>query len=219
MMRATRPAPRVGRACTMGGGFAVGVSLALLVLAGPAEAQQPRPGGSAGAQAAPADTVELIFEREVFEYPTFQRRNPFRPLTGDDAGPRFEELALLGVILSGDGVGSVALLGPRGTTAARGATARTWRVRQGDSLGNVRVVAIRQREILVEVDEFGVRETRVLELRRTEPEALGEDEDLAGEDPPAEDDPVPPGGGGGGGGAPSDTLGAGADNGRNGGSA
>jgi hypothetical protein len=191
----------------------------LLVLVGSAQAQQPRPPGAPGAQAAPADTVELIFEREVFEYPTFQRRNPFRPLTGDDAGPRFEELALLGVILSGDGVGSVALLGPRGTTPGRGATARTWRVREGDVLGNVRVLTIRQREILVEVDEFGVRETRVLELRRTEPEAVGDDEDPPGEDPPEEDDPAPPGGGGGGGGAPSEPLGAGADNGRNGGSA
>jgi hypothetical protein len=208
------PGARTGLAA-----FALLATTGLLVLAGPADSQQPRAPGAPGTQAPSADTVELIFEREVFEYPAFQRRNPFRPLTGDDAGPRFEELALLGVILSGDGVGSVALLGPRGATAGRGATARTWRVREGDFLGNVRVLAIRQREILVEVDEFGVRETRVLELRRTEPEAMGDDDDPPGGDPPEEDDPAPPGGGDGGGGAPSEPLGAGADNGRNGGSA
>jgi hypothetical protein len=196
--------------------MAAGLALTLLLPAfGPAvasvEAQQPPPGGAG----APTDTVELIFEREVFEYPTFQRRNPFRPLTGDDTGPRFEDLTLLGVILSGDGVGSVALLGPRG--AASGA--RNWRVREGDVLGNVRVLAIRQRDILVEVDEFGVRESRVLELRRTEPEAQGEADDPEGVDEPEEDTPAPPPGGGGDGGATPDTTGASDGNGRNGGSA
>jgi hypothetical protein len=191
---------------------ATGLALAaLLAMSSSADAQQPPPGG-AGAQ---ADTVELIFEREVFEYPTFQRRNPFRPLTGDDAGPRFEELALLGVILSGDGVGSVALLGPRGAAAG----SRSWRVREGDVLGNVRVLAIRQRDILVEVDEFGVRESRVLELRRTEPEAQGEQDDPEDMDSTEEDTPAPPPGGGGGGGATPDTIGVSDGNGRNGGSA
>lgn len=185
--------------------------LLLLMTASDAEAQQPPPGG-AGAR---TDTVELIFEREVFEYPTFQRRNPFRPLTGDDAGPRFEGLVLLGVILSTDGVGSVALLGPRGAAAG----SRNWRVREGDVLGNMRVLAIRQREIVVEVDEFGVRESRVLELRRTAPEAQGEQDDPAGMEQPEEDTPAPPPGGGGDGGAAPDTTGVSDGNGRNGGSA
>lgn len=194
--------------------MAVATGLALILLLPAfslAEAQQSPPGGAD----ARADTVELIFEREVFEYPTFQRRNPFRPLTGDDAGPRFEEMVLLGVILSSDGIGSVALLGPRGAAAG----ARNWRVREGDVLGNVRVLAIRQRDILVEVDEFGVRESRVLELRRTEPEAQGEEDDPEGVDEPEEDTPAPPPGGGGDGGAAPDTTGASDGNGRNGGSA
>ena len=191
---------------------ATGLALTILLPTfSSAEAQQPSP-GEAGAQ---ADSVELIFEREVFEYPTFQRRNPFRPLTGDDAGPRFEELTLLGVILSGDGVGSVALLGPRGAAAG----SRDWRVREGDVLGNVRVLAIRQRDILVEVDEFGVMDSRVLELRRTEPEAQGEDDDPEGMDESEEDTPAPPPGVGGDGGGLPDTIGASDGNGRNGGSA
>lgn len=197
-----------------------GWALALGILLAPswADAQQPpRPGdGPPGAQ---PDTVELIFEREVFDYPAFQRRNPFRPLTGDDAGPRFEEVVLLGVILSDDRAGSVALLAPRQGTVARDAGGRNWRVREGDLLGNMRILAIQQREIRVEVDEFGVRESRVLELRRTEPQAEGGDEAPEGADVSEEDEPAPPPGGGGDAGAPPDTTGVPDGNGRNGGSA
>lgn len=194
------------------------VGLALILAPASGEAQQPRPGE--GPPRAPADTVELVFEREVFEYPTFQRRNPFRPLTGEDAGPRFEELVLLGVILADERAGSVALLGPRmGTGAARDAGARNWRVREGDLLGNMRVMAIRQREILVEVDEFGVREPRVLELRRTEPQAEEAGEVPEGVEAPDEDPPAPPPGGGGAADPPPDTVGVSGGNGRSGGSA
>jgi hypothetical protein len=198
----------------------LGSALALGIMLAPSggEAQQPpRPG--AGPPAAQPDTVDLIFEREVFDYPAFQRRNPFRPLTGDDAGPRFEELVLLGVILSDDRAGSVALLAPRQGTGTRDAGGRNWRVREGDLLGNMRILAIQQREIRVEVDEFGVREARVLELRRTEPRAEGEDEAPDGADGSGEDEPAPPPGGGGDPGAPPDTAGVPDGNGRNGGSA
>jgi hypothetical protein len=40
----------------------------------------------------------------------------------------------------------------------------------------MRIVAIRLREVVIEVDEFGQRETRVLELRRSEPEADTDDD-------------------------------------------
>lgn len=135
--------------------------------------------GESGAQAPPAaepDTFHLVFDREVFNYPAYQRRNPFRPLTGNDAGPRFEEVRLLGVVLSSEPNGSVALLGPRGTSGRGGDAARTYRVRQGDVLGNMRITAIHRRELVVQVDEFGIVETRVMELRRTEPEAREADE-------------------------------------------
>lgn len=142
----------------------------LLVLVGlaaePAAAQQQRP--AQGAQATPTqqDTVRLVLEREVFSYPTFQRRNPFRALTGRDDGPRFEDLVLLGVIQTADPGASVALLGLRG--GAEGG--RTYRVRVGERLGNSRILQIRRQEVAVEVEEFGITETRILQLRRTEPE-------------------------------------------------
>jgi hypothetical protein len=136
---------------------------------GQARAASPAPG------AAGADTVQLVFEREVFSYPAFDRRNPFAPVTGDLDGPRFEDLELQMVILVEDGPGSVATLGIRGSGGQRAAGGRTFRVREGDVLGNMRIRTIRLREIVMEVDEFGQRETRVLELRRQEPEATGSD--------------------------------------------
>lgn len=146
----------------------------------------------------PGDTFQLVFEREVFTYPAFQRRDPFSPLTTETDGPRFDDLELRMVILVEDGPGSVATLSLRGTggrTATQGA--RTFRVREGDVIGNMRIRTIRLREIVVDVDEFGQRETRVLELRRQEPEAT------AGDTPP---DAPPPDTTGTGGDTPPDIV-------------
>lgn len=142
------------------------------------EGQDPPPPPPPAAE----DTVQLVFEREVFSYPAQARRNPFRPLTGPgDAGPRFEELVLLGAITSGDPATSVALLAV-GTGAQ---PTQTYRLRVGQRLGNTRIVEIRSsREIVVVVEEFGLQDRRVMQVRRTAPEATP---------PPA----APPGGGGG----------------------
>ncbi len=116
-----------------------------------------------------AEPTELIFEREVFDYPSYERRNPFQPLLDDDArGPRFERLRLLGIIHSGDAARSVALFGVGGGGQGDEATdgSRTYRLRAGEVLGNTRVVAIDRDRVLVEVEEFGVTEERVLELPR-----------------------------------------------------
>jgi len=114
----------------------------------------------------PPDTAEaeLVFEREVYSYPTYGRRNPFEPLTsGDDQGPRFEDLKLLGVIFSGNAGASVALLG---IDAAGGTAGKTYRVRRGDRLGNTRIISIQRDRVLVEVEEFGLTEQRQLRVRR-----------------------------------------------------
>lgn len=163
------------------------------------------PGEPAGPP--PADTVQLVFEREVFSYPSHLRRNPFRPLTGvGDSGPRFEELTLLGAIVSSDPGASVALLGVAG---AQTPGAATQRLRVGQALGNVRVLEIRPREIVVEVEEFGLRERVTMQLRRTAPEAnpgdgasLLDPAQAPGEPEPSDSDEDPdpgePGGGAGG---------------------
>jgi hypothetical protein len=139
----------------------------LLILAGtllPAAlwAQQPPPR---------PDTAALVSEREVFTYPTFERRNPFvRVLSGSEGGPRFEELELIGVIFSPNPDLSVALFGPRGGGEAEGApqqrARRNFRARRGQVLGNVRILEIHQTRVVVEVEEFGLTEQRIMELQR-----------------------------------------------------
>jgi hypothetical protein len=145
-----------------------------LVLCGPISAQETSPGGtpltSPGGTPlqSPADSIELVYDREVFTYPSFDRRNPFRPLTGEaSVGPRFEDLVLMGRIISSNPASSIALVGARQPGTGQGDTpARTYRLRVGDVLGNTRLLEIRDQMVLLEVEEFGLRETRVLDLVR-----------------------------------------------------
>lgn len=142
----------------------------LLVLSvQPLAAQDPQeqaPPGE-GQRAEGPDSITLVFEREIFIYPQYQRRDPFEPLTsGDEAGPRFEELQLLGIMYSSDPGGSVALLGPRADQTQDPAAVRTYRVRSGDRLGNIRILQIQETRIVVEIEEFGMREQRIMELPR-----------------------------------------------------
>ncbi len=112
--------------------------------------------------------TELVFDREVFAYPSFARRNPFKALvSGDDSGPRFEDIRLLGVIVSSDPRASVALFGVSEPGGGRtGAIVRTYRARLGDRLGNTRLLDIERRRVIVEVEEFGLTERRSLEVKR-----------------------------------------------------
>jgi len=118
------------------------------------------------------DSTALVFDREVFGYPTFERRNPFvRVVSGSEGGPRYEELQLIGVIFSPNPAVSVAVFGPRGAgpEAAGGGqqAGRTFRARLGDQLGNVRILEIQLTRVVVEVEEFGLTEQRIMELQRT----------------------------------------------------
>ncbi len=127
-----------------------------------------------------ADTaVQLSFEREMFTYPQFERRNPFRPLvTAEAGGPRFEQLHLLGIIMADDPTESVVLFGvgempevdengvSADTEAAAGQKIETFRLHRGDVLGNTRVLEIQRLQITVEVEEFGLTERRIMALPR-----------------------------------------------------
>lgn len=112
------------------------------------------------------DSVDLRAEREVFDYPDFSRRNPFKPLTGIEGGPRFEQMQLTGIILSDVAARSVATLraGGTGGTGRSGDQGRSARLRVGERWGNVRVVSIRQDRIVVDVEEFGLAERREMLL-------------------------------------------------------
>lgn len=114
--------------------------------------------------------AKLIFEREIFTYPSYPRRSPFHPLTEvAERGPRFEDLLLLGIIFSRDLGGSVALLGIRST---QDSGISTRRIREGQRLGAIRVVEIREREVEVQVEDFGVARTRILAPARRAPQGL-----------------------------------------------
>lgn len=101
--------------------------------------------------------------REVFDYPADGRRDPFEPLsTGEELGPRFEDLRLAGVIYSPDR-GSVAVL-------ADVATDRRFRVWEGDEIGGARLVAVRPDEAEFQVTVFGVGRRDTLRLRTQDKE-------------------------------------------------
>ena len=105
-----------------------------------------------------SDTVQ-IYQREIFEYPSLNRRDPFLPLTaGQQLGPRFEDLQLSGVLYAPE-VGSVATL-----TDTK--TGKRYRTREGDSLGGIRVVAIRDDAVEFVITSFGVSRRETLRVSR-----------------------------------------------------
>ena len=143
------------------------------------------PGGLAGqvgqdtTAQSPGDSLTLAFEREVFTYPDYARRNPFRSLLGGDEGPRFESLLLLGILYSPFAGESIALFaeGTRSITPATASapetytvdlTGGTYRVREGAIIGNgnVTVRTIGLDQVAVDVAEFGLFETRIMLLPR-----------------------------------------------------
>ncbi len=117
---------------------------------------EPEDADAAGVRDA-SPQVNLIYEREAFQYSWSNRRDPFVPLSDDaDVGPRFEGLELLGVIHSSALDQSMALL--------RDSSDRRYRAKQGDVIGNARVVDIAPRRVVFAVDNFGAVVMSTLEL-------------------------------------------------------
>ena len=113
------------------------------------------------------DSVDLVFEREAFVYPLYERRNPFAPLLrGNESGPRIEEIKLIGIIYSSNPDLSVASFGPKSGQGGEGSGLQSYRVRRGDTLGNVRILEIQETRVVVQIEEFGMTEQRIIELQR-----------------------------------------------------
>ncbi len=117
--------------------------------------------------------TQLVFEREVFSYPRFVRRNPFAPLSSNSAGgPRFEVIALRGIIYRSGAGGSIALFGIGGGLQAnpdntvQAAAGLTRRLRRGQQWGNMRVLEIHSDYVLVEVTEFQLSERHEMRIVR-----------------------------------------------------
>jgi hypothetical protein len=174
--------------------FAAALAAALVSAAHEPLSAQDAPGGpqsqasTGGAPRGAFGDIEMVSEREVFRYPGYQRRNPFRPLLGNESGPRFEQVELRGIIYDRSGAGrSVALLALRAqaerqiqqivqrqvnaqesTTAPRPDTIfvpePTERLRVGQRWGNMRVARIEEDHVVLDVTEFGITEQRTLRI-------------------------------------------------------
>jgi hypothetical protein len=115
----------------------------------------------------PAPEPELAFEREIFQYPAFQRRNPFVPLEGAAGGIRFDQVSLIGIMYSSDPTASVAVVStggvqvaPDGTVAAVAGDA--YNVKVGQTIGNTTIREIQRDRVIVDVEEFGLTERRTM---------------------------------------------------------
>jgi len=119
-------------------------------------------------QPAPPTETELVFEREVFRYPAFTRRNPFLGLDAADAGgPRYEQLSLIGIMFSPEPSASVAVMSTGGVEVAEDGTLSAiegdaYYLKVGQSIGNVTVVEVHRDRVVVEVEEFGLVDRRTM---------------------------------------------------------
>jgi hypothetical protein len=132
---------------------------ALLGAAAEAQAQAP--------PQQPAPEPELVFEREIFRYPAFQRRNPFIPLEGAAGGIRFEQLSLIGIMYSPDPTASVAVLSTGGVQVAADGTVSAvpgdaYNVKVGQTIGNTTIREIQRDRVIVDVEEFGLTDRRTM---------------------------------------------------------
>lgn len=140
--------------------FALAVCGVVLLWATPVAAQEPQPPQSRA-------NTELVFEREVFSYPSFTRRNPFLPLEGTAGGPRFEQLTLIGIMHSPDPGSSVAVISTGSVTVAEdgslsGTEGDAYYLRVGQSIGNTTIVEIRRDAVVVDVEVFDAVERNIM---------------------------------------------------------
>lgn len=121
----------------------------------------------AGTESADADaTAAPEYEREIFEYPALERRDPFRSLTDvETTGPRFEDLELNGVVYNSR-FGSVAIVSEQDAS-------ERYRLREGQTIGAARVVEIRADEVVFVVSGVGFDRRETLTVKRTDKEIDG----------------------------------------------
>jgi hypothetical protein len=101
------------------------------------------------------------YRREVFRY-AGGARDPFQSLiTSRGVGPLLSDLRLVSIAYDARYGNSVAVI-----RAAH--DARPLRLRRGDTIGQMRVIQIRQYEVVFQIEEFGFERQEVLSLRRPE---------------------------------------------------
>ena len=103
----------------------------------------------------------VTFYRETFSYSSEGRRDPFVSLmaTGE-LRPIITDLTLVGIIYDESGRNSVAIL----VDASSGG--QTYRKKVGETLGRIKVTRITDREVTMNVDEFGFDRQETLLIDR-----------------------------------------------------
>jgi hypothetical protein len=137
-------------------------------LIGTAVAQQPaarpaqQPRRQTPAESAAADTsFRVDYRREVYNYQGASR-DPFHSLiTTADVRQDIGDLRLVSIIFDARGGNSIAVIREIGSNAVH-------RLRRGQSIGRLRVIQIRQYEVVFQVEEFGFERQEVLTLSRPE---------------------------------------------------
>lgn len=104
-----------------------------------------------------APSVPRAIYREVFDYDAGGRRDPFASLLGTgEIKPIINDLRVTSILFDPAG-NSVAVL--------RDLTSREqYRVRAGQTIGRLRVVAIRQRSVTFAIEEFGYSRQETLTI-------------------------------------------------------
>ena len=104
---------------------------------------------TAPAPAAKPAPAEVLISREQYAYPGIGRRDPFVSLMNtEELRPLLGDLKLVAVALDPTGRNSVAVLRDMSTK-------EQYRVKVGQELGRMRVAAIRTREVVFGIEEFG----------------------------------------------------------------
>ncbi len=139
-------------------------ALAALLAPAALAAQQQRPAAArpAARDTASADTsLRIEYRREVYNY-RGGARDPFRSLAATNAvGPQINDLRVVSIVYDARGGRSVAVVRDVNNP-------RSYRVRRGDQVGRLRVVQIRQYEVVFQVEEFGFERQETLRLSRPE---------------------------------------------------
>ena len=120
-------------------------------------------GTAAPAQSQAATTTpgsEVVYQREIFRYRRSGRPDPFRSLLGAvETGLRAENLLLRGIVHSSDPGASFAVVTEAGGN-------RAMRLRVGQRLGNVQVVAIHPRRVELIIQDLRGARRESLVLRQ-----------------------------------------------------
>jgi hypothetical protein len=133
-------------------------------LAAQQPAAPPRPGArrQTPADSAAADSnMRVEYRREVYSYQGASR-DPFASLiTTSDVRQDISDLRLVSVAYDARGGNSVAVIREIGSNSIH-------RLRRGQQIGRLRVIQIRQYEVVFQVEEFGFERQEVLTLSRPE---------------------------------------------------